>query len=187
MLREVLKFLTVIYAFDSFDRWYLNSEQAPLPNTETIVASPASVFTQWLLPHEHQWIILLTAVGETTMYMLMLFLGARIYLHSEWGKHRFNAKSLFSAIVLSCFSKLGVLLWMVWDAQSHHRFGIELFTILSNIVSMTVFIGDHKGPTDNKPFSNFPAFVIVSIAFVVRLMLGFFMTRVEPAIHFSLF
>jgi hypothetical protein len=182
--REVLKFLTVIYAFDSFDRWYLNSDQVPLPTTESVVASPVGVFTQWLLPHEHQWLILLTAVGETTIYMFCMYWGVRIYLHSKWGHHRFNFSSLFSAIVLSCFSKLGVLLWMVWDARSHHRFGIELFTLMSNVVAITVFIGDGTTP-DRR--TNFPAMVIVGIAFFAKVIFAYLMTRYEPAIHFSLF
>ena len=184
MAREVLKFLVVIFAFDSFDRWYLNSEGAPLPTSETVVASPVGVFTRWMLPHDHQWLILLTAVGETAIYIFAIFALTRTYLHAQWGKHRYTSRSLLSAIVLSCFSKLGVLLWMVWDAQSHHRMGIELFTVLSNLAAMTVYIGDSSSPNQR---ANFPACVIVAVAFTAKAAFAYYMSLVEPAIHFSVF
>ena len=185
MSKEIIKFLTVIFAFDSFDRWYLNSAQVPLPNSAaSVVASPVGVFTRWLLPHEHQWIILLTSLGETAIYISSIFLGSRLYLHSTWGKYNYNSRSLMSAIVLSCFSKLGVLLWMVWDAQYHHRIGIELFTLLSNVVAVTVFIGNQSAWGSR---ISFPAVMIVAAAFSLRCLFGYYMSEVQPAIHFHVF
>jgi hypothetical protein len=185
MTREIIKFLLVIFAFDSFDRWYLNSGQVPLPNSAaSVVASPVGVFTQWLLPHDHQWSILMTSVGETAIYIGSIFVLTRVHLHANWGKYNYTSRSLLSAIVLSCFSKLGVLLWMVWDAQSHHRVGIELFTLLSNLVAVTVFIGNQPVPSTRVTF---PAVLIVSVAFLFRTLFGFFMSQMEPAIHFNVF
>lgn len=185
MTREIIKFLTVIFAFDSFDRWYLNSGQVPLPNSaESVVASPVGVFTRWLLPHDHQWIILMTSVGETAIYISAIFLGARLHLHSSWGKYNYNSRCLMSAIVLSCFSKLGVLLWMVWDAQFHHRVGIELFTLLSNVVAVTVFIGNDAHPASRVTVSSV---IIVTVAFLLRSLFGYYMSQVQPAIHFNVF
>ena len=189
MVREVFKFLTVIFAFDSFDRWYLNSGPGPMPSTATIVASPVGVFTQWLLPHEHQWLILFTAVGETSVYIFVIFVCTRIYLWSQWGSHRYNGKSLISAVVLSCFSKMGVLLWMVWDAQSHHRVGIELFTLLSNAVAMSVFVEcpTTKAAVKKGQIVSLPAAVIIGMAFVARTAFSWCVSQAEPAIPFSLF
>lgn len=191
MVREVLKFLTVIFAFDSFDRWYLNVNPGPLPTTANIVASPVGVFTQWLLPHDHQWLILFTAVGETSVYIFFIFLSTRIYLWGLWGVHRYNARSLISAIVLSCFSKMGVLLWMVWDANIHHRVGIEILTLLSNAVAISVFISSPSDVVEKSSASvkivSVPAVVIIMISFIARTAFAWTMTQYEPAIYFSLF
>ena len=179
MWRQVLKFLTVIFAFDAFDRWYLNGINQLPSDTAAVVASPVGIFTQWLLPHNYQWILLATSFMETILYIGIIFLGARIYVKSVWGKYNYNAVSLLSAIVLSHFSKLGVLLWMVWDAQSHHRLGIELFTFLSNVVAVTVFISPGEQ-------ANFPATLIVMVAYACRKLFAYYVSQVEPGIHFSL-
>lgn len=179
MWRQVLKFLTVIFAFAAFDRWYLNGVGHRPEDGDSVLASPVGVFTRWLLPHYYQWILLVTAIVETILYIGIMFLGARVYVGSVWGKYNYNAVSLLSAIVLSHFSKLGVLLWMVWDAQSHHRLVIELFTMLSNVVAVTVFIS----PGDQ---ANLPAAFIVLLAHACRKLLGYYVSVVEPGIHFSI-
>lgn len=185
MFREVLKFLTVIFAFDSFDRWYLNANPKALPSSATVVASPVGVFTQWLLPHEHQWLILFTAVCETSVYILTIFLCTRVYLWKYWGNHRYNNMGLISAIVLSCFSKMGVLLWMVWDARFHHRVGIELFTLLSNAVSVSVYI--NAPPISKARIISLQAGLIVALAFAARTLFAWAVSQWQPAIYFSVF
>jgi hypothetical protein len=179
MRRQVLKFLTVIFAFEAFDRWYLNGNGNRPDSVERVVASPVGVFTQWLLPHNYQWTLLLVSVMETILYIGIMFLGARLYVQSVWGKYNYNSVSLLSAIVLSCFSKLGVLLWMVWDAQSHHRLGIEIFTFLSNIVAIRVFISPGEQ-------SIFPATLIVLAAHLAKKGFAYLVFLNEPAIHFSI-
>ncbi len=121
----------------------------------------------------------MASIFETILYIGMMFLGARLYTNSVWGRYNYNSVSLLSAIVLSHFSKLGVLLWMVWDAQSHHRLGIELFTFLSNIVAVTVFISPGEQ-------TNFPALMIVLIAHVARKAFSYYISLIEPGIHFSI-
>jgi hypothetical protein len=177
--RQVLKFLSVIYSFDAFDRWYLNGQGSLPESPESVVASPVGVFTQWLLPHNMQWTLLLTSLMETTVYIGAIYVGARFYTRKEWGKYNYNSIALLSAIVLSSFSKLGVLLWMVWDAQLHHRMGIELFSFLSNIVAVTVFISPGEQ-------TNFPATVIVLMAHLARKAVGWYVSSIHPGIIFSL-
>ena len=178
--RAVWKFLVVIFALNAFDRWYLNVSGNRLPLPDSVVTSPTDTFTRWLLPHDHEWILLLTSIGETLIHIGTMYAGTRMYLHRQWGKYNFHANSLLLAIVLSCFSKLGVLLWMVWDADYHHRLGIELLTTLSNLVAITVFIGSQP---DER--ANFPATVIVGLAILARKWFGSYMSAIEPAIKFS--
>jgi hypothetical protein len=177
--RQVLKFLTVVYAFDAFDRWYLNGDGSRLDDTNPVLQSAVGVFSQWLLPHNLQWSLLLVSLAETSLYLGLIYAGARLYTRSVWGKYNYHPAALLSAIVLSCFSKLGVLLWMVWDAQRHHRIGIELFTLVSNIVAVTVFISPEEQ-------TNFPATVIVLGAYFARKALGFYVSLIEPGIQFSI-
>ena len=179
MWRQLMKFLTVIFAFDAFDRWYLNGNAHRPESVESVMASPDGVFTQWLLPHNHQWSLLGVSFIETILYIGIMYLGARMYVGSVWGRYNYNSVSLLSAILLSCFSKLGVLLWMVWDAQSHHRLGIELFTFLSNVVAITVFVSPGEQ-------TNIPATLIVLAAHIARKAFAYYVTVLEPAIHFSI-
>ena len=181
--REVFKFLTVILAFDSFDRWYLNAGPMKWPSAERVVESPVNVFTQWLLPHEHQWTILITSMGETFVYIFTIFLFVRIYMNKDWGRDQCNAKTLLSAIVLSCFSKLGVMLYMVFDATVPHRYGIALLTLLSNMASVGVFMSKRKSSRESYPMV--PVLVICA-AQLARLFFAFAMSYIEPSIHFSL-
>ncbi len=141
MTRQVFKFLIVTLAFDSFDRWYLNAGPTSWPSAEKVMQSPVGVFTQWLLPHENQWTILLTSVGESIVYMITIYLVVRLYVHKVWGRESYDTRTLLSAIALSCFSKLGVLLYMVFEARITHRFAIAVITLLSNIVAVRVFLG----------------------------------------------
>jgi lipid intermediate transporter len=177
--REVFKFLTVILAFDSFDRWYLNSNPMRWPSAETVLSSPVSVFTQWLLPHENQWSILMTAMGETSVYIATIFLLIRMYLFRVWGQKPYNSRTLLSAIVLSCYSKMGVMLYMVFDATVPHRFAIAIITLLSNIAAVGVFMGKKS------PSAIFPILVI-GIALLARLGFAYAMSTVDPTIRFSI-
>jgi lipid intermediate transporter len=178
--REVIKFLTVIMAFDAFDRWYLNAEPMKWPSAERVVESPVNVFTQWLLPHENQWTILATSIGETSVYIFSIFLFVRVYMNKEWGRGQYNAKTLLSAIVLSCFSKLGVLLYMVFDASGPHRLGIALLTFLSNMASIGVFIGKK-----NHASNPLLPVIVICTAQIARLLFACAVSRIEPSIHFS--
>ena len=160
LTRQVFKFLIVSLAFDSFDRWYLNSGPTTWPSAEKVMESPAGVFTQWLLPHDNQWSILLMSLGESLVYMSSIYWLVRFYVHKLWGQGPYDTRTLVSAIVLSCFSKLGVLLLMLFEANLAHRFAIAIITLLSNIVAVRVFLG-HQIPTP----SPIPTLIVLAAQF----------------------
>jgi hypothetical protein len=141
LTRGIFKLLVVTLSFDSFDRWYLHSGPTSWPSPEKVMESPVGAFTQWLLPHENQWTILITSLCESIVYLLSIFVFVRVYVHNVWGEEPYDTKTLISAIVLSCFSKLGVLMYMVFEATLAHRFAIAVITLLSNIVAVRVFLG----------------------------------------------
>ncbi len=182
--RELLRFLIVILAFDSFDRWYLNALRGPLPSTASVLTSPVNVFTQWLLPHDHQWGILFTALLVTLSYILTIYACTRIYLYQEWmmKSKRYSPMRLIAAIIISCFSKLGVILYMVFDAQWYHRVCIELFILLSNTIALGVYIGERDGKTSGAAAAG----VIVLIGLTVRTLVCASMSHLVPAIQFSI-
>lgn len=180
--RELLRFLIVILAFDSFDRWYLNALRGPLPSTASVLTSPVNVFTQWLMPHDHQWGILATALLVTLSYIFTIYTCTRVYLHDDWMSKRYSPMRLIAAIIISCFSKLGVILYMVFDAQWYHRVCIEIFILLSNTIALGVYIGDRAGKTSGSEV----AAVIVAIGLVVRTLVCATMAHFVPVIQFSI-
>jgi lipid intermediate transporter len=183
--RELLRFLVVILAFDSFDRWYINTIRGPFPTSLSIFSAPVNVFTQWLLPHDDQWGILITTLLVTSSYILTIYACTRIYLYQEIAAKatRYSPMRLLAAIIISCFSKLGVILYMVFDAQWYHRLCIELFIILSNVIALGVYIGDDR---PGKVSGRTAASTIVLIGFLVRTLVCASMSVIVPANRFSI-
>ena len=135
--REILKFLVVIFAFDSFDLWFRLQNRS-----QERLERPWEEFTRWLKPHPNQWVIPSVAIVETVVYLIAVSALTQIvvsYRLSE-SKKSVDLRFLVSAVIFSCFSKLGILLWMVWDAPLLHRQVISLFTLTSNVLAVRVFL-----------------------------------------------
>ena len=130
--KDSLKFLAVIFAFDSFDKWFKLQDRE--------LERPWEEFTRWLRPHPDQWIIPACAIFETVVYLSIVCFLVNILVKAKNPKRSVDYRFLLSTVIFSCFSKLGVLLWMVWDAPALHRKVISWFTITSNIVAVQVFL-----------------------------------------------
>jgi lipid intermediate transporter len=148
--RDIYKFLIVIFAFDSFDRWYcLFESNNSAINQTTHSVWPAydknsrinmSQFALWLKPHAAQWLIPSTAITGTCIFLLFVCLFTQVAINLQGQKQTVDFKFLLSSLILSCFSKLGILLWMVWEAEALHRKTISLFTLTSNVLAVKVFL-----------------------------------------------
>ncbi|KAF4651803.1 sterol homeostasis protein [Perkinsus olseni] len=209
--KEVYKFLTVMFALDSFDQWFLCSRSKEADYLESRSDGseryPWEEFARWLQPHEHQWMLLIEAVMETVVYLAVICWLTRLYVtllqdrkipdpskpsqHDmmelsprtraqslrtplpSWGTSWMQFRFLISAVVISCFGKLGVLLWMIWDASRLIRKAISVFTLTSNIVAVRVFL---------RCDSYTPPVTIVGLAFAARCA----MSTLEPTLEFSI-
>ncbi|KAF4712448.1 sterol homeostasis protein, partial [Perkinsus olseni] len=213
--KEVYKFLTVMFALDSFDQWFLCSRSKEADYLESRSDGseryPWEEFARWLQPHEHQWMLLIEAVMETVVYLAVICWLTRLYVtllqdrkipdpskpsqHDmmelsprtraqslrtplpSWGTSWMQFRFLISAVVISCFGKLGVLLWMIWDASRLIRKAISVFTLTSNIVAVRVFL---------RCDSYTPPVTIVGLAFAARALFRCAMSTLEPTLEFSI-
>jgi len=168
--KEVVKFLVVIFAFDSFDRWFLLHHN---PNHDI----PWEEFTRWLKPHENQWVIPLSSICETVVYMLSICAFSELVVRlSPTPKKSVDFRFLVSSVILSCFSKLGILLWMVWDAQLLHRRTISVLTLTSNCLAVKVFL---RVETWREPL------IVVLGAFAIRTLLSLLLSYLVPGLTFK--
>lgn len=171
--KEVVKFLVVIFAFDSFDRWFLLHHK---PNFDR----PWEEFTRWLRPHENQWLIPLSSIGETVIYMASICAITEVIvrINNKAGEKRrsIDFRFLVSSVILSCFSKLGILLWMVWDAQLLHRRTISFLTLTSNYLAVKVFM---RSSGWREPL------IVVLGAFLVRTLLSLWLSYMVPGLVFK--
>ena len=170
--KQVSKFLVLIFAFDSFDRWFYIRKFPHLKASEF----PWEEFARWLQPHEFQWLIPAVAILETVVFISALCLVTNVWL---WVRRqpRLEWRFLANSIVVSSFSKVGVLLWMVWDAAPLHRRTISLFTLTSNVLALRVLLREDGWLR--------PA-VIVVLAFLVRTAFCWICAILEPSLSFKI-
>jgi hypothetical protein len=164
--KQVTKFLVLIFAFDSFDRWFSIKKSFEFPWEE---------FARWLQPHDFQWLIPAVAILETIVFISALCVITRVWLRVN-GEQPIPWRFLANSIIVSCFSKVGVLLWMVWDAAPIHRKTISFFTLTSNVLALRVMLKD-TGWTR--------AGLIVSLAFLVKVSFCWISVIVEPSLSFK--
>ena len=174
--KQVGKFLILIFAFDSFDRWFYIRAKTKYPHVKS-AEFPWEEFARWLQPHDFQWLIPLVAISETLVFILTLCLATHVWMAVSRQKRKLDWRLLANSIIVSSFSKVGVVLWMVWDASPLHRRTISLFTLTSNVLTIRVLLRDERW---------IASLLIVLVAFFARTLFSWTVVTHQPSLLFKI-
>lgn len=133
--KELVQFGVVIALLDVYDRFYsLHHEGGMLGRILQPIRSGAC--------HDNYLRLVLSCVVEDAVFVFTFCTLSRCWLSFKniWDAKKYSFRTLLRVIFISSYTRLCVLLWLVWRVESYQRLSVEAYSIMSMVMAVWLYL-----------------------------------------------